>query len=702
MSSLAELSELVGFFSYSRDDDDAFRGALSALRDGIHRELSAQLGRSKSTFRLWQDQEAIAPGKLWESEIKKAIDESFFFIPIVTPRSVGSKYCKFEFESFLAREKEIGRSDLVFPILYISVPALESEAKWRDDPVLSTIGRRQYVDWRPLRYLDVQTSTVREQIGHLCQRIVEALNQAWISPEERRRIEEAQARQQAEEEERRREIEAKRRAEEQARRLEFEVKRRAEEEARRLQAEAERKAKEEQHRKQLEAKAREAEAKRLADEEKRRRRAEGSDEAHERSRWRVQTAAVVGTVALLLLIGWGGYAFFGHILEKKVQQAALKWEEERTTLVAEANRKVEEAERDRQAKAAAEAEQKRKADEAEQQRLAAVKAEQDRQAEAKRKADEAERQRLEQDRQARVAAGAEAKRKVEEAERIANLDNRSICQGALNNQKSGWDQNPYYATHVTEASRRSLTVDSCRAILGIGTAEAEAKRKADEQQRQANISAERLFSITRGVRVVGTEYTSMKTNTIELCSIKCYGDLRCKMFSFWDSQQLCYLFDKRLDTFPNSAAQVGYRPSTADEAEQRRQAESRALPDRLLCENALNSQKTGWEPYEYYKVYVTETSRRGLTVDSCRAILGIGEEAERQRLFTIRRGVEAVGSAPGFSETFFSRSIEDCEQKCGQQPTCNVYTYKKSNFRCYLYSRFDLTPNADFDSGVRN
>jgi hypothetical protein len=78
MSSLAELSELVGFFSYSRDDDEAFRGALSALRDGIHRELSAQLGRSKSTFRLWQDQEAIAPGKLWESEIKKAIDESFF------------------------------------------------------------------------------------------------------------------------------------------------------------------------------------------------------------------------------------------------------------------------------------------------------------------------------------------------------------------------------------------------------------------------------------------------------------------------------------------------------------------------------------------------------------------------------------------------------------------------------------------------
>src|SRR6516164_4846775 len=102
MSSLAELDQLVGFFSYSREDDEAFKGMLSALRDGIQRELSAQLGRTKKTFRLWQDQVAIAPGKMWESEIKKAIGQSFFFIPIVTPRSINSKYCKFEFDTFLA------------------------------------------------------------------------------------------------------------------------------------------------------------------------------------------------------------------------------------------------------------------------------------------------------------------------------------------------------------------------------------------------------------------------------------------------------------------------------------------------------------------------------------------------------------------------------------------------------------------------
>ena len=149
MSSLADLPEIVGFFSYSREDDEASDGSLSALRLAIQRELGAQLGRTRTTFRLWQDQEAIAPGRLWESEIKTAVEQALFFIPIVTPRAVKSHYCKFEFEAFLAREKALGRADLVFPLLYILVPALESEAKWRADPVLSIIGMRQYVDWRP-------------------------------------------------------------------------------------------------------------------------------------------------------------------------------------------------------------------------------------------------------------------------------------------------------------------------------------------------------------------------------------------------------------------------------------------------------------------------------------------------------------------------------------------------------------------------
>ena len=163
MASLADLPELVGFFSYSREDDADSHGALSALRSRIQGELRGQLGRTAKTFRLWQDKEAISSGTLWEGEIKNAAAQSVFFIPIITPTVVASPYCRFELESFLAREAALGRNDLVFPILYIDVPGLEDSAERQNDPVLSLIAKRQYVDWRKLRHRDVGTTDPARQ-----------------------------------------------------------------------------------------------------------------------------------------------------------------------------------------------------------------------------------------------------------------------------------------------------------------------------------------------------------------------------------------------------------------------------------------------------------------------------------------------------------------------------------------------------------
>ena len=79
MPSLIDIPELVGFFSYSREDDQGSRGGLSALRDAIQTELSAQLGRTHIDFRLWQDKAAISLGSLWEKQISKGINQSVFF-----------------------------------------------------------------------------------------------------------------------------------------------------------------------------------------------------------------------------------------------------------------------------------------------------------------------------------------------------------------------------------------------------------------------------------------------------------------------------------------------------------------------------------------------------------------------------------------------------------------------------------------------
>src|SRR5215472_7188599 len=272
MSSLAELPALVGFFSYSREDDEGSGGRLSKLRERIQEELRGQLGRTKADFRLWQDKVAIAHGELWEDTIKKGISESVFFIPIITPTAVRSSYCRFEFESFLAREKELDRSNLIFPILYIPVPALTGD-RWRQDPLLAIIGSRQYEDWQNLRHLDASSSeVVALRVEKFCANICRALEQEWLSPEERR---EAEA-QRAAEAERRRQQEA-------------EIKQRADEEERRRNAEAEERRRDEEERRRQEAEDRrrlaEAEAeKRQRDEERRRREEEGRRAANKAQR----------------------------------------------------------------------------------------------------------------------------------------------------------------------------------------------------------------------------------------------------------------------------------------------------------------------------------------------------------------------------------------------------------------------------------
>ena len=150
-------------------------GALTAMRDRIQRELRGRLGRTKANFRLWQDTAAIPQGALWEEEIKAAIAQSVFFIPIITPTAVNSGHCKREFELFLAREAELGRRDLIFPLLYIQVPELEDERLWRQHEVLRVIGARQYLDWQERRYLDVNSTEVAVHIGRFCSNIYEAL-----------------------------------------------------------------------------------------------------------------------------------------------------------------------------------------------------------------------------------------------------------------------------------------------------------------------------------------------------------------------------------------------------------------------------------------------------------------------------------------------------------------------------------------------
>ena len=322
MSSLADLLELVGFFSYSREDDEDSHGALSALRTSIQGELRGQLGRTARSFRLWQDKEAIPSGTLWEGAIKNSIGQAVFFIPIITPTVVASPHCRFELEAFLAREAELGRDDLVFPILYIDVPALEDSVRRQNDPVLSLIAKRQYVDWRKLRHRDVRTTDASEAVERFCRHIRDALRRPWFSPEERKQQEEAAALTRAEAERQRRDAEVKRRGEEEARQRAAEQerqKREAEAQQRRKDAADDKRRDEEdaqrrregQADQQAEAERRRSEAQRLREEAEAKRRVEAEERRRSalppprpKPRPALLIGSLVGVVALGAIAAW--------------------------------------------------------------------------------------------------------------------------------------------------------------------------------------------------------------------------------------------------------------------------------------------------------------------------------------------------------------------------------------------------------------
>jgi len=229
-----------------RGDD----GAITALANRVYRELRAQLGRNAENFKLWRDKDALAAGVNWKDKLNEAVSESVFFIAMVSPSALNSPFCRYEFERFLERERELGRDDLVFPVLYISVPELEQKNRTETDAFITIVKDREYVDWRGIRHRTKDAQEVKETVEQFCNHVVRALRKKWLSPEEREQIE------------------TERRLQEEHRLQEAERKRRAEEEDRQRAAEAKRRAAEERIRRDTEGRTRDVERAERAQSEK--------------------------------------------------------------------------------------------------------------------------------------------------------------------------------------------------------------------------------------------------------------------------------------------------------------------------------------------------------------------------------------------------------------------------------------------------
>jgi hypothetical protein len=173
-------SYLTGFISHHCSRDQGLEATLTGLFGQIENGCAELLGRRpKDNFALFWDHGEIGPTPtaLWEPELRAAINGASFFIPIITPDIMTPRY-EFELEVFLARESELRRKDLIFPVLYSSVSAPESEQRASESLHLRIAKARGYA--ADLRGHSLGSKTV-DPLEHvirtqqLCRKIAEAL-----------------------------------------------------------------------------------------------------------------------------------------------------------------------------------------------------------------------------------------------------------------------------------------------------------------------------------------------------------------------------------------------------------------------------------------------------------------------------------------------------------------------------------------------
>ena len=208
------------FLSYTRFDDQHEGGAISEFRNRLASAVRAVTGEP---FEIFQDVDGIGLGQHWPSKLDELLNESRFFIPILTPNYFRSKACRDELEKFLKAENDKGHNDLVLPIYYIRCRVLEDPVMREGDALAATLHERQREDWRERRFLSFVDPEVRRSLEALAERMDDARKRiaeaAAAEEQARRRAEEAEARRLLEQERREaRDAEARHRAEEEAHR----------------------------------------------------------------------------------------------------------------------------------------------------------------------------------------------------------------------------------------------------------------------------------------------------------------------------------------------------------------------------------------------------------------------------------------------------------------------------------------------------
>jgi F-box protein 11 len=154
--------------SYARFNDMHDDGQLSTFRERLAAEVRAQTGRE---FVIFQDRADITWGQNWAQRIEETLDVVTLLLVIITPGFFGSAACRGEVARFQQRERELGRSDLILPVYYISAREMDDPAVRDSDELAGLLASRQFADWRELRFEPFTSPLLRRAVAQLASRM---------------------------------------------------------------------------------------------------------------------------------------------------------------------------------------------------------------------------------------------------------------------------------------------------------------------------------------------------------------------------------------------------------------------------------------------------------------------------------------------------------------------------------------------------
>src|SRR5580700_3197000 len=100
------MRHFTAFFSYAHDDGDADPRLVEALTKGLESRVNVRLVNDR--FGIWRDAKGLRAADKWDEKIREIIANADIFIALLTPRWIGSNYCREEFKLF--EETENARS----------------------------------------------------------------------------------------------------------------------------------------------------------------------------------------------------------------------------------------------------------------------------------------------------------------------------------------------------------------------------------------------------------------------------------------------------------------------------------------------------------------------------------------------------------------------------------------------------------------